>query len=345
MPSRRRAFAPLLAALALALTAAAPAVAQDPGTTPPPPPAPQPAPEPTIKPGVTAAGIDLSGLTVTQATQKLDAELRPKLEAPFVLDSAGRRWVLSAKASMLTFDSARTARRALAVATAPAQVPVALTHSRAAVRAFVAEVAKRVTSEPRDATVAITLYRVKLRDGRPGKTLPSATIAPAINAALDEETGAQRELRQRLTTVRPKVTNAIARRQYGTVITVDKSHFRLRLFKRFRVVKTYGVAVGQPAYPTPSGLFSVVNKQVNPTWSVPNSPWAGELAGTTVQGGSAANPLKARWMGIVNGVGIHGTGEDSSIGSRASHGCIRMHVSDVIDLYPRVPVGTPVLLK
>ena len=50
-------------------------------------------------------------------------------------------------------------------------------------------------------------------------------------------------------------------------------------------------------------------------------------------------------MGIANGVGIHGTAEDWSIGSRASHGCIRMHVSDVIDLYSRVPVGTPVLIK
>ena len=61
-------------------------------------------------------------------------------------------------------------------------------------------------------------------------------------------------------------------------------------------------------------------------------------------GGSAENPLKARWMGIVNGVGIHGTGAPGSIGTRASHGCIRMTVPDVIDLYPRVPVGTPVLI-
>ena len=68
------------------------------------------------------------------------------------------------------------------------------------------------------------------------------------------------------------------------------------------------MAVGQPAYPTPTGRFSIANKAVNPTWSVPNSPWAGALANETVPGGSSANPLKARWMGIVNGVGIHGTG-------------------------------------
>ena len=103
-------------------------------------------------------------------------------------------------------------------------------------------------------------------------------------------------------------------RQYGTVVTVDKASFKLRLFKDLKLRKSYGVAVGQPAYPTPTGRFTITNKQVDPVWSVPNSPWAGELAGTTVAGGSAANPLKARWMGITNGVGIHGTGEDWSIG-------------------------------
>ena len=130
----------------------------------------------------------------------------------------------------------------------------------------------------------------------------------------------------------------------STVITIKQSTFTLRLFKHLKVVRTYKVAVGQPGYPTPNGRFAIQNKQINPVWSVPNSPWAGELAGSTVSGGSAANPLKARWMGIANGVGIHGTGQDYSIGTRASHGCIRMHVSDVKLLYRRVPVGTPVLI-
>ena len=145
--------------------------------------------------------------------------------------------------------------------------------------------------------------------------------------------------------MRAKVNANDLKRRYGTVITVDRAHFKLRLFKALKFRKSYQVAVGQPAYPTPSGRFSITSKQVNPVWSVPNSPWAGELQGTTVDGGSAANPLKARWMGIANGVGIHGTGEDYSIGSRASHGCIRMHVPDVIDLFKRVPIGTPVLIQ
>src|SRR6201999_139890 len=127
-----------------------------------------------------------------------------------------------------------------------------------------------------------------------------------------------------LRTVKPKVTTAGLASQYGTVITIDRANFKLRLWKNLKVSKTYRVAVGQPAYPTPTGRFSIQNKAVNPTWSVPNSPWAGALANETVPGGSEQNPLKARWMGIINGVGIHGTDQDGSIGTRASHGCIRM---------------------
>jgi lipoprotein-anchoring transpeptidase ErfK/SrfK len=103
--------------------------------------------------------------------------------------------------------------------------------------------------------------------------------------------------------------------------------------------------VGAAGYDTPPGLYSIQNKQVNPAWTAPNRPWAGSLAGQTIPGGAPNNPLKARWLGVNGAVGIHGTGEPWSIGTRASHGCIRMRVPDVIDLYDRVPIGTPVLIR
>ena len=68
------------------------------------------------------------------------------------------------------------------------------------------------------------------------------------------------------------------------------------------------------------------------------------MAGTTVAGGSAENPLRARWMGVTDGVGFHGTDETYSLGTSASHGCIRMSVPEVIELYDQVPVGTPVYI-
>jgi lipoprotein-anchoring transpeptidase ErfK/SrfK len=60
-----------------------------------------------------------------------------------------------------------------------------------------------------------------------------------------------------------------------------------------------------------------------------------------IPGGTAQNPLKARWLGIYDGVGVHGTSDRGSIGSNASHGCIRMLIEDVEALYDEVPVGTP----
>jgi lipoprotein-anchoring transpeptidase ErfK/SrfK len=298
----------------------------------------------TIRPGVSAAGVDLSGMTVAQAAATLDAQLTPRLAADLVIGVAGRPWKLTMFDAKLKLDAVRTAKRALYAKKGVVQVPLALSHSRLAVRAFARSIAAKVGRPAQDARIRITLRHIFRARSHPGRGLDVAKASAAIDTALDDP-AAPRVLHQALSRVRPKVNANDLARVYNTVITIDKASFRLRLFKGLKFSRSYPVAVGQPAYPTPSGRFSVTSKQVNPVWSVPNSPWAGELQGTTVEGGSAANPLKARWMGIANGVGIHGTGEDASIGTRASHGCIRMHVPDVIDLFSRTPIGAPVLIQ
>ena len=84
-------------------------------------------------------------------------------------------------------------------------------------------------------------------------------------------------------------------------------------------------------------------KETNPSWHVPNSPWAGALAGKTIPPGPD-DPIKARWMAFNGGAGIHGIdpSEYGSIGHDASHGCVRMRIPDVISLYAHTPVHTPV---
>ncbi|MBA3327113.1 MAG: L,D-transpeptidase, partial [Solirubrobacterales bacterium] len=223
-------------------------------------------------------------------------------------------------------------------------VGLALTHSTRAVGRFAARVDRALSRRARNATLRITLRRVRVRRSRTGRDIDHLALAGRINAAL-EDPKASRVFRPTLVRVRAKFNANDLRRGANTVITIDRSNFKLRLFKGLRLRRTYRVAVGQPAFPTPRGRFQIQSKQVNPTWSVPNSPWAGELAGSTVVGGSAANPLKARWMGVSGSIGIHGTGEEGSIGTRASHGCIRMRVGDVIALFRRVPLGTPVLIR
>jgi hypothetical protein len=337
------------AAILCALLVAVPAMGQDPQ--------PAPAPEPTIAQGVKAGGVDLSGMTQEQAEAALTAALQEPLARDFVLSASGIRFHLTMAQAKLSFDAHATATNALAAAPAPppagggasagVDVPLVLRHSRLAVRAFVATVAKRVYHAPRDAHLRMTVRRMVVSHSRPGLRLASKTVTKQVDAALDVAPIGLigRALRSKLVSVKAPVTYRVLQRRYPRVITVDRDNFTLRLFRNLRPWKRYGIAVGMAGLDTPAGTYRIQDKQVDPAWHVPNSPWAGSLAGQVIPGGAPDNPLKARWLGIANGVGIHGTAEDWSIGSRASHGCIRMHVSDVIDLYPRVPVGTPVLIK
>ena len=307
-------------------------------------------PEPVIRAGVTVAGLDVGGQTLSQASGTIDRAFRHQLVTRNVsVAVGGRAYSLKTKKVGFVFDPAKSARRAYiagngTAAPEPVDVLPWTAYDTKKLAAFVARVDRSARVAPRDASVRITLQHIYKRSSKSGREMDDKGLATALAFALTDPR-APRQVRPKRAVVKAKVQTKDLANRYGTVITISQSSFRLRLFKRLRFVKSYGVAVGLPAYPTPRGLFSIANKAVNPPWTAPDSPWAGAYRNETVAGGSAENPLKARWMGIVSGVGIHGTGDPGSIGSRASHGCIRMTVPDVIDLYPRVPLGTPVLIR
>jgi lipoprotein-anchoring transpeptidase ErfK/SrfK len=126
-------------------------------------------------------------------------------------------------------------------------------------------------------------------------------------------------------------------------IVIDLSSYSLKLVRDGRAVKSYRVAVGQAAYPTPTGTFEVVDKQVDPAWFPPDSPWARGLGPIPPGPG---NPLGTRWIGTsAPAIGIHGTYADYSIGTAASHGCIRMHIPQVEELFDEVTVGMKVTIQ
>ncbi len=126
-------------------------------------------------------------------------------------------------------------------------------------------------------------------------------------------------------------------------IVVNLGQRKLRLIRDGRVWKTYSIAVGQPAHPTPTGEYEINDKQVDPAWYPPDSPWAAEL--DTIPPGPG-NPLGTRWIGTTApAIGIHGTYADSSIGYAASHGCMRMHIPDVEELFEQVQLGMKVSIR
>ena len=343
-----------LSLLTVMLTASA-AQAQTP-TTPAPPPAPAPAPAPapkTIRLGVKAAGLDVGGLTLKQAGAKIKATFAERLDKNISVSVAGRRFRLTMKEIDFRLDASKTARRANIAGlnaapapdgTFPVDVPLAIAFQRTPVAAFVARVDRRSTIRPRNADVRITVKRITTVAPRDGRSVNAAALRTAVVQTLANP-AAKRLLKPGRTVSKPTVTEAEVAGRYPTVVTIDRGNFRLRLFKRLKLSKTYAIAVGMAGVSTPAGRYAIQNKAVNPAWNVPNSDWAGSLRGQVIPGGAPNNPLKARWLGIYNGVGIHGTAESWSIGTRASHGCIRMRVGDVVALYDQVPVGTPVLIK
>jgi hypothetical protein len=132
------------------------------------------------------------------------------------------------------------------------------------------------------------------------------------------------------------------RENFGAVIVVRRVSHRLYLYNGARFRRTFGVAVGQPIYPTPLGRFYIAVKQRNPWWYPPNSTWA---AGASPIAPGPGNPLGTRWMGLSwGGIGIHGTPDAASIGYSASHGCIRMRIPEAERLFDRVRIGTPVFI-
>lgn len=301
------------------------------------------APAPTVKPGVTVSGIALQGLTAEQARQVLRQRLRPLAQRRFTVKVGRRTFTLTTGRLRMRLGDRSTARRALR-ARAGAKVAPVIAFRAASLSAF-ARRAEQVTRRyGRDARMRITVRRIIGRSARYGSRIDAARLDRAIRRRIADP-ALHRGLKPKVFRVRPKVRLIDLRRRNRTILTVDRGGHRLRLFKNLRYDRSYGIAVGAAGTETPRGLYRIQNKQVNPAWHAPNRPWAGSYAGRTVPGGAPDNPLKARWLGIANGVGIHGTSESWSIGSNASHGCIRMHVPDVIDLFRRVPVGAPVLIS
>jgi lipoprotein-anchoring transpeptidase ErfK/SrfK len=220
-------------------------------------------------------------------------------------------------------------------------VPPRVTYSSSAVHDLVTRVKKKLNRPARDATVEFpSLDQVKEQKGRRVKAKAlEQRVAQALTVP-----GVERVVRAPVRIVRPKVTQDQLAQEYPVVLVADRYNYKLRLYKDLRLAKEYTVAVGAVGFDTPAGLYHIQNKAIDPAWHVPNSDWAGSLAGTVVPGGTPENPLKARWLGIFNGAGIHGTDETYSLGHAASHGCIRMAIPDVIELYDQVPVGAPIYI-
>jgi lipoprotein-anchoring transpeptidase ErfK/SrfK len=312
-----------------------------------------------IAKGVTAGGVDLSGMHPKEARETLDRQLAAPLRKTVVVKYAGHRYRLSATRARVRVNTAdmvqqaldasrkgnlitRTAR-ALTGGSIHAKIPLEVTYSRRVVTKFARHVQKSIDEPAVDATIGFSGGVIQKVDSKIGRKLDIEGLKTDVGAELVEVT-ADHKVRPPVERVKPKVTTRELAKKYPTVVIINRGGFQLTLYKGLQVAKSYRIAVGQQGLETPAGEYTIQDKQVNPSWHVPNSAWAGDLAGKVIPPGPQ-DPIKARWMGIAGGAGIHGTDNVGSLGTAASHGCIRMAIPDVIELFDRVNIGDPVFIS
>ena len=311
-----------------------------------------------IAKGVTVGGVDVGGLQASEARAKLRRELLDPLDRTLTVAVGTREYHLTAREAHIRaniggmVDSAlgvsrdgwigSRAWRDLTGGRENADLPADVSYSDAAVRRLVDRVRVSVTRPAIDALVSFNKSGPKIRPGQDGVALDTLALRKHVEATILRPGASTVAASARI--VHPAVTTKSLASRYPYVIIVNRKDFRLKLFHDLQLQKTYKIAVGRVGLETPAGLYHIQNKAENPAWHVPKSAWAGKLAGKVIPAGDPGNPIKARWMGIFDGAGIHGTDALSSLGTAASHGCVRMAIPDVIELYDEVPVGAPVYI-
>ena len=310
--------------------------------------------------GARVAGVDVGGLTREQALERAEIRVAALTARPAAVKLGDRRYTLAAARAGVRVDTSSAIERAYAAgrkgsfvargwrkltgAKVSNDVPVRFAVDRAAIRAFVGRIERRQARKPVDAALDMKLTSVRVRPARAGRRLAARdALVARLTRVLTKRTN-RRTIRARTIAVAAKLTDKEVFDDQPAAITVSRSERRARVFRRGKLVKSYTVAVGSEQYPTPTGRFVVQTMQKNPSWNVPQSAWAGSLAGQTIPSGDPRNPLVARWIGFNGSVGFHGTSSAGSLGSAASHGCIRMAPGDVTDLFDRVRSATPVLV-
>jgi hypothetical protein len=304
-----------------------------------------------LLPGVRIAGVDVGEMSRDQAIAAVDAAIAPDLGRSIVVEAGGEVWRVS-PGELGTFAQVEDAVdealalnegyswpervfRRLLDRPVPHEAAVRYRANGTRLKDFVKTAAETVAVSPSDASVEYVDGELVLRRPKFGRELAVRDARRMLRSAVLDGSA-----RVELPTVR--LEPEVGKEDLGSTIVVDLSDLQLTLYEGLREVKSYPVAAGSPQYPTPTGEWTILNKAENPVWINPAPDGWGASLPDMIPGGPS-NPLGTRALYLdAPGIRIHGTSASYSIGTYASHGCVRMHMDDVEELYELVPIGTTV---
>ena len=304
-----------------------------------------------ILPGVTVAGVDVGEMTRQEAIAAVKEAVEPSLDRTVTIRVGGRAWHVTPAELGTRAPVGRLVSRAMEISEShswPSRVlhrvfdrpvdesfDVGFRYRPGRVSRFVKTIADEVAVDPTNASVDYLNGHLVLNRPEFGRAL---RVENARAAVLEALRGSEQSVKLGLKRLEPEVT----KQDLGQTLVVDLSGLKLQLYDGLRLRKTYPVAAGQPQYPTPPGEWTVIDKVENPTWVNPAPDGWGAGLPASIPGGPS-NPLGTRAIYLdAPGIRIHGTSSSSSIGTYASHGCVRMYMSDVEELYELVDVGATV---
>jgi lipoprotein-anchoring transpeptidase ErfK/SrfK len=305
-----------------------------------------------ILPGATVAGVDVGGMSPDEALETVRKAVRPQLTRTIEISWEDRTWTVTPKELGATSNSRAAVDAALEASTDTSFIEktrmrvlgddlaftndVAVSYPRRGARGFVQGLASSLHREPRDAGLDYSTGWVEITPSRRGRSVNTARSLSSLRQALVEGSPTA-ELSVRIE--EPAVTEDA----FEKVILVRIGENKAYLYEDGKITHEYLVATGQPAYPTPTGVFEITEKRYMPTWVNPAPDGWGSSMPASIPPG-ISNPLGLRALNwSASGIRFHGTTATYSLGYNASHGCVRMSNDAVIELYDLVDVGTPIV--
>ena len=305
-----------------------------------------------LLPGAVVAGVDVGGMTKQEAVKAVKKSIGPKLKKEVTLSFGKEEWTVTPK-ELGARNNARGAVKAALAASEEASFrdlaemrffdeeldiseAVSIRQSKKGAEEFVAGLEKEVNQAPVDAAIDYSSGWVEISKERVGHELSVDKSTDNLMAALNGgDPSAELEVRE----LQPAVSDD----DFDQVILVRQNDFRVYLYDDGKITHDWPIAIGTSEYPTPTGLYTVELKRYMPTWINPAPDgWGADMPAMIPPGPS--NPLGLRAINwTAPGIRFHGTSATSSIGTAASHGCVRMLNGDVIEMYDLVDEGSPIV--
>jgi lipoprotein-anchoring transpeptidase ErfK/SrfK len=305
-----------------------------------------------LLPGIVIAGVDVGGMTPAEAFRAVDAAGRIQLDRKITVRYKEKSWTVTPRklgaksnardlvdeAVAASNDTGMLTKAAMAVFgdELDLESELAITYPRQGIKGFIEGVATTLDREPVEASVDYSSGWIEFVDAKEGRTVQRKESRRALSRALKRE---RDSVTLAVKSTQPEVTE----HKWDQVLLLRIGENKLYLYEDGKITHEYTVATGLPEYPTPTGEYYITEKRYLPTWVNPDPEGWGASMPASI-GPGPGNPLGTRALNwSASGIRFHGTEATYSLGYAASHGCVRMAMPDVEELYDLVDVGTPIV--